>query len=116
MSTRTRPGESTRGTSATMLLADLGSAQSSLVNQNTGTAACGNELMRMGNEHPGRCPYTDGGGGVVGDDSRFARLTELIGAPELADTPPGRAPMGPAPTGRCATADAHGGVDKRIRR
>lgn len=35
----------------------LSSAQSNLVNQNTGAAACGNELMRMVNEHSGRYPY-----------------------------------------------------------
>lgn len=35
----------------------LSSAQSGLVNQTTGYSACGNEPMRMGNEHPSLFPY-----------------------------------------------------------
>lgn len=71
----------------------LSSAQSSLVNQSTGYAACGNEPMRMGNEHPSLYPYGPFMAAdrevviCVGNDSQFTRLVTLLGLPELAEDP-----------------------------
>lgn len=71
----------------------LSSAQSSLVNQSTGYAACDNEPMRMGNEHPSLYPYGPFMASdrevviCVGNDSQFVRLVTLLGMPELGHDP-----------------------------
>ncbi len=64
----------------------LSSAQSSLVNQTTGYAACGNEPMRMGNEHPSLFPYGPFRAAdrdiviCCGNNNQFTRLATEVGA------------------------------------
>ena len=71
----------------------LSSAQSSLVNQTTGYAACNNEPMRMGNEHPSLYPYGPFMAAdreiviCVGNNSQFRRLTERLGIAWVAGDP-----------------------------
>lgn len=83
----------TSGLGQHIVLDLLSSAQSSLVNQTAGYAACDNEPMRMGNEHPSLYPYgpfmaSDREVVVcVGNDAQFARLVDLLGMPELAGDP-----------------------------
>lgn len=69
------------------------SALSSLVNQTTGYTACGNEPVRMGNEHPSLFPY----GPFMardreiviccGNSDQFARLVQELGVGDVADDP-----------------------------
>ncbi|AWB82730.1 carnitine dehydratase [Corynebacterium yudongzhengii] len=69
----------------------LSSAQSALVNQTTGNVACGNEPMRMGNEHPSLYPYGPFGASdrdiiiCIGNDTQFTRFCEQLGMPEVAE-------------------------------
>lgn len=69
------------------------SALSGLVNQTTGYAACGNEPMRLGNEHPSLYPYgpfTASDGDFViccGNNAQFSRLAECLGVPAAAEDP-----------------------------
>ena len=71
----------------------LSSAQSSLVNQTTGYAACGNEPMRMGNEHPSLFPYGPFRAAdrdiviCCGNNSQFVRLATEVGAAWAATDP-----------------------------
>ncbi|MDO5670163.1 MAG: CoA transferase [Corynebacterium sp.] len=69
------------------------SALSGLVNQTTGYAACGNEPMRLGNDHPSLYPYgpfAAADGDIViccGNDAQFSRLVECLGVPAAANDP-----------------------------
>lgn len=69
------------------------SALSGLVNQTTGYAACGNEPMRQGNEHPSLFPYgpfAASDNDIViccGNDAQFTRLVQCLGIPALACDP-----------------------------
>src|SRR5690242_11283423 len=71
----------------------LGSALSGMVNQTTAYVAGGVVPFRMGNSHPSLTPYeplpTADGELIVtaGNDRQFRRLSEVIGAPRLADDP-----------------------------
>ncbi len=71
----------------------LSSAQSSLVNQSTGYAACNNELMRMGNEHPSLFPYGPFRASdrdviiCIGNNSQFRRFVKLLDIEWAADDP-----------------------------
>lgn len=71
----------------------LSSALSGLVNQTSGYVAGGVVPHRMGNGHPSLFPYeplacADGELIIaVGNDAQFARLAEVLGAPELAEDP-----------------------------
>ena len=69
------------------------SALSSLVNQTTGYAACGNEPMRMGNEHPSLFPYGPFAARdrdlviCCGNNTQFARLVTELGVEWAAHDP-----------------------------
>lgn len=69
----------------------LSSAQSGLVNQTAGYAACGNEPMRMGNEHPSLFPYGPFRAAdrdiiiCIGNNTQFRRLCEQLGMEWAAD-------------------------------
>ena len=71
----------------------LSSALSGLVNQASAYVAGGVVPHRMGNGHPSLFPYeplacADGDLIIaVGNDGQFARLAEILGAPELAENP-----------------------------
>jgi crotonobetainyl-CoA:carnitine CoA-transferase CaiB-like acyl-CoA transferase len=71
----------------------LSSALSGMANQSSAYAAGGVVPMRMGNFHPSLTPYeplpTADGDLVIaaGNDRQFARLCQLLGAPELASDP-----------------------------
>jgi crotonobetainyl-CoA:carnitine CoA-transferase CaiB-like acyl-CoA transferase len=71
----------------------LSSVLSGMVNQSSAYAAGGVVPMRMGNYHPSLTPYeplptADGDLVIaVGNDRQFARLCEVLGAPELARDP-----------------------------
>ena len=68
----------------------LSSLLGGLVNQASGYLATGTPPGRMGNQHPSVAPYetlrcADGPLAVAcGNDRQFARLAQVIGAPELA--------------------------------
>ncbi|MGO1183294.1 MAG: CaiB/BaiF CoA transferase family protein [Micrococcaceae bacterium] len=69
----------------------LSSALSSLVNQTEGAVACGNDPMRMGNEHPSLFPYGPFRANdreiviCCGNDSQFRRMVDCLGRGDLAD-------------------------------
>lgn len=69
----------------------LSSALSSLVNQTEGAVACGNDPMRMGNEHPSLFPYGPFQAHdreiviCCGNDSQFRRMVQCLGRGDLAD-------------------------------
>ena len=71
----------------------LSSALSSLVNQTTGYAACGNDPQRMGNDHPSLFPYGPFPTAdkdliiTVGNNPQFRRFVTVLGLPELAEDP-----------------------------
>jgi len=71
----------------------LASALSGLVNQASAYVAGGSVPFRMGNSHPSLFPYeplscADGDLVIAaGNNGQFRKLTEVIGAPELADDP-----------------------------
>lgn len=69
----------------------LSSALSGLVNQTEGAVACGNDPMRMGNEHPSLFPYGPFQASdreiviCCGNDSQFRRMVTCLGRDDLAD-------------------------------
>lgn len=69
----------------------LQSLLSALVNQASGAMATGRTPKRMGNAHPSIAPYesfSTGDGEIVlavGNDRQFARLAQVLGAPDLLD-------------------------------
>ncbi|HBS08724.1 MAG TPA: carnitine dehydratase [Microbacterium sp.] len=71
----------------------LSSLLAALVNQASGFLATGHSPRSLGNRHPSIAPYEalDTGDGVlalaVGNDRQFARLCEVVGAPDLATDP-----------------------------
>lgn len=71
----------------------LSSLLAALVNQGSGYLATGQSPRSLGNRHPSIAPYEalDTGEGVlalaVGNDAQFARLCEIVGAPDLAADP-----------------------------
>lgn len=71
----------------------LSCALSSLVNQTTGYAACGNDPQRMGNDHPSLFPYGPFPTAdkdliiTVGNNPQFRRFVTVLGLPELAEDP-----------------------------
>ena len=71
----------------------LGSLLSALANQASSTLETGRAPGRMGNAHPSIAPYETFAAAdqevalAVGTDGQFARLCEVIGAPELAADP-----------------------------
>ena len=71
----------------------MASAMSGMVNQTSAYAAAGVVPFRMGNSHPSLFPYEPlptGDGELIvtaGNDAQFARLCQVIGAPELAQDP-----------------------------
>jgi crotonobetainyl-CoA:carnitine CoA-transferase CaiB-like acyl-CoA transferase len=71
----------------------LGSALSGMVNQSSAYVAGGVVPMRMGNSHPSLFPYepmpcADGDLIITaGNNGQFRRLVEVLGVPELADSP-----------------------------
>ncbi|GAB3128922.1 CoA transferase [Tsukamurella serpentis] len=71
----------------------LSTLLSSLVNQASGYAGAGVVPRPMGNRHPSIAPYETFPTAdrplalAVGNDRQFARLLEVLGAPELADDP-----------------------------
>ena len=71
----------------------LASALSGMVNQTSAWVAGGVVPFRMGNAHPSLFPYEPlptGDGELIvtaGNDAQFARLCEMIGAPDLAADP-----------------------------
>lgn len=71
----------------------LTSALAGLVNQGQSALSTGVAPRRMGNQHPSIAPYetlTCPGGPLVvacGNDGQFARLSSVVGAPELAERP-----------------------------
>jgi crotonobetainyl-CoA:carnitine CoA-transferase CaiB-like acyl-CoA transferase len=71
----------------------LASALSGMVNQTSAYVAGGTVPYRMGNSHPSVYPYEPlptGDGDLivtVGNDTQFARLCEVLGAPGLAGDP-----------------------------
>jgi len=71
----------------------LASALSGMVNQTSAWVAGGVVPFRMGNAHPSLFPYEPlptGDGELIvtaGNDAQFARLCEVIGAPDLAADP-----------------------------
>lgn len=83
----------TSGQGQHIVLDLFSSALSSLVNQTTGYAACGNEPMRMGNEHPSLFPYGPFRARdrdiviCCGNNSQFTRLVTELGAEWAASDP-----------------------------
>ncbi|OLT51981.1 carnitine dehydratase [Corynebacterium sp. CNJ-954] len=83
----------TSGQGQHVVLDLFSSALSSLVNQTTGYAACGNEPMRMGNEHPSLFPYGPFRARdrdiviCCGNNSQFTRLVTELGAEWAASDP-----------------------------
>ena len=71
----------------------LSSALSGMVNQTSAWVTGGVVPFRMGNAHPSLFPYEPlptGDGELIvtaGNDAQFARLCQVIGAPELAQDP-----------------------------
>jgi crotonobetainyl-CoA:carnitine CoA-transferase CaiB-like acyl-CoA transferase len=71
----------------------LSSALSGMVNQTSAWVTGGVVPFRMGNAHPSLFPYEPlptGDGELIvtaGNDAQFARLCQVIGAPELAEDP-----------------------------
>ena len=71
----------------------LSSALSGMVNQTSAWVTGGVVPFRMGNAHPSLFPYEPlptGDGELIvtaGNDAQFARLCQIIGAPELAQDP-----------------------------
>jgi len=71
----------------------LATALSGMVNQTSAYVAGGVVPFRMGNAHPSLFPYeplpTADGDLIItaGNDGQFARLCEVLGAPELVDDP-----------------------------
>ncbi|PII94951.1 CoA transferase [Leucobacter sp. OLTLW20] len=71
----------------------LGSLLSALANQASSTLETGRAPGRMGNAHPSIAPYETFAAAdqevalAVGTDGQFARLCEVLGAPELASDP-----------------------------
>ena len=71
----------------------LSSALSGMVNQTSAWVTGGVVPFRMGNAHPSLFPYEPlptGDGQLIvtaGNDTQFARLCQVIGAPELAEDP-----------------------------
>jgi crotonobetainyl-CoA:carnitine CoA-transferase CaiB-like acyl-CoA transferase len=71
----------------------LSSALSGMVNQTSAWVTGGVVPFRMGNAHPSLFPYeplSTGDGELIvtaGNDAQFARLCQVIGAPELAEDP-----------------------------
>lgn len=76
-----------------VLLDLLTSTQSALANQTEGYVACGNEPMRMGNEHPSLYPYGPFQSQdreliiCCGNNGQFNRLTEKLGIAWVSDDP-----------------------------
>ena len=83
----------TSGQGQHIVLDLFSSALSSLVNQTTGYAACGNEPMRMGNEHPSLFPYGPFRARdrdiviCCGNNGQFTRLVTELGAEWAASDP-----------------------------
>src|ERR1700722_13117747 len=71
----------------------LSSALSGMVNQTSAWVTGGVVPFRMGNAHPSLFPYEPlptGDGELIvtaGNDAQFARLCQVVGAPELAEDP-----------------------------
>lgn len=71
----------------------LASLLAALVNQGSGYLATGRSPRSLGNRHPSIAPYealATGDGALalaVGNDPQFARLCEVVGAPDLAGDP-----------------------------
>ncbi|GAA1783476.1 CoA transferase [Leucobacter iarius] len=83
----------TAGRGQHVKVALLGSLLSALANQASSTLETGRAPGRMGNAHPSIAPYETFAAAdqevalAVGTDGQFARLCEVLGAPELASDP-----------------------------
>lgn len=87
---RDTEGSETYGVGQHVKVTLLGSLLSALANQASSTLETGVSPTRMGNAHPSISPYETFHAAdqalalAVGTDGQFARLCEVIGAPELA--------------------------------
>jgi crotonobetainyl-CoA:carnitine CoA-transferase CaiB-like acyl-CoA transferase len=87
---RDRAGSEQYGRGQHIKISLLGSLLSGLANQAASTLETGTPPQRMGNAHPSISPYETFATAdqtlalAVGTDAQFQRLTELLGAPELA--------------------------------